>query len=66
MSTLFIILMLLAMAAVVVSLIMGVFFMSKGDDESKHKSNKFMRLRVVLQGMALIFFALAVMSGAGQ
>lgn len=51
------IVMLLAMAAVLVALTIGIFIMARGDAQ---KSQKMMRLRVVLQGAALLLFALAM------
>ena len=58
----FFILMLVAMAAVVVSLILGIFVMAKGGETSKKYSNKLMQARVTLQGIALLLFALAILT----
>lgn len=67
MKNLFFILMFLAMFAVLVSLIMGIFSMLKnGDDTDKQKSNKLMRARVILQGVALLLFAIAISMGGSE
>ena len=62
MSGVFFILMIAAMLAVLGALGIGLFFMSKQDEASRLKSNKWMRIRVMLQGLALALFALAVMT----
>lgn len=65
MSKIFIALTLIAMLAVLVSLVLGVFVMAKGGEASRKYSNKLMQLRVTLQGIALLCFALALLSSAG-
>ena len=62
MSGVFIVLIVLAMLAVVASLALGVFFMAKGGEDNKKYANKLMQARVTLQGIALLFFALALLS----
>ncbi len=62
MSTLFFILMLGAMLAVLGSFGIGMYFMSRQDQESRLKSNQWMRIRVMMQGVALALFALAVLT----
>lgn len=62
MSQVFIVLLVLAMAAVLASLVIGLFFMTRQNAESREKSNKWMRIRVMLQGFAIIMFLLAVLS----
>jgi hypothetical protein len=62
MSAAFFILMTIAMIAVVGVLLMGVFGMAKGGEFNKKYGNRLMQARVVLQGAALLFFALAVLS----
>ena len=62
MSNFFTILMLIAMAAVLASLIVGIVAMAKGGEFNKKYGNKLMRMRVMLQGVALLLFALAVMT----
>ncbi len=59
----FVILMFLAMAAVLASLFLGVFVMAKGGESNKKHSNKLMRMRVMLQGLAVLLFILAVWTG---
>ncbi|MCB9991693.1 MAG: twin transmembrane helix small protein [Rhodospirillales bacterium] len=58
----FTILIILAMLAVLLSLVMGLAVMAKGGETSKKYSNKLMQARVTLQGIALLLFALAVLS----
>ncbi len=58
----FFILMGLAMVAVVVSLVLGMVFMVKTGEDNRRRSNKMMQARVTLQGIAIILFALAMMS----
>jgi len=47
-----------AMAAVVVVLLVGVGSMFRGGDFNRKYSNKLMRLRILLQALALILFAI--------
>jgi hypothetical protein len=54
--------MLLAMAAVLAVLIIGVFGMAKGGEFNKKYGNRLMQARVYLQAGALLFFALAVLN----
>ena len=63
MSTTFFILMLLAMAAVLGSLVVGVFGMAKGGEFAKKYGNRLMQARVGLQALALGLFVLAVLTG---
>jgi len=58
----FFILMLLAMAAVLISLVMGVLVMAKGGETAEKYGNKLMQARVTLQGVALLLFALAILT----
>jgi len=64
MSGFFLILMGLAMAALVVSLLAGVFFMAHGGEANRRYSNRLMRLRVALQGLAIVLFILALITQA--
>ncbi|NYZ15637.1 twin transmembrane helix small protein [Azospirillum sp. RWY-5-1] len=64
MSGFFVVLMALAMLAVLASLFLGLFFMARGGAADARNSNRMMRWRVTLQGIALVLFLLAVMSGA--
>ncbi len=50
------------MVFVAISLGIGLFGMAKGGDFGKKYGNKLMRLRVTLQGLALLFFVLAIWS----
>ncbi len=61
MHELFPILMVLAMLAVVGSLFVGLFFMARGGKGDPRRSNKAMRLRVILQGAALLLFVIAIL-----
>ncbi|AWU97554.1 twin transmembrane helix small protein [Azospirillum ramasamyi] len=61
MRDLFTILMVLAMLAVVGSLFVGLFFMARGGRNDPRRSNKAMRLRVILQGAALVLFVIAIL-----
>lgn len=62
MSNVFLVLMGIAALAVLASLFMGVFAMAKGGETSKKYSNKMMRARVILQGVAVLLFVLAMLS----
>jgi len=50
------------MAVVVFSLLMGIVSMTKDTDKSHRKSNKFMQMRVLFQGLALVFLFLAYLA----
>jgi len=62
MTNFFFILMAVAMILVLLSLAVGMIAMVKGGDFNKKYGNKMMRWRVTLQGLALVFFVLAVWS----
>jgi high-affinity Fe2+/Pb2+ permease len=62
MSSFFLILMGLAMAAVVASLFAGVVTMVRGGSSDARNGNRLMRYRVLLQGIALALFALAMLT----
>jgi hypothetical protein len=51
-----------AMLLVLGSLFMGVFYMGREGDAAKLKSQKMMRMRVYMQGVALLLFILAALS----
>ena len=55
----FIIMMIVAMFATLASLGVGLFSMVKGGDFNKKHGNKIMQMRVALQGLAILLFALA-------
>ena len=59
MNTFFYIMMLVAMLAVVVSFGLGMFSMVRNGEGDRMKSNKMMKVRVILQGVALALFMLA-------
>ncbi|NBB82554.1 MAG: twin transmembrane helix small protein [Alphaproteobacteria bacterium] len=60
MSTFFLVLAIVSAIAVLASLATGVVGMARGGDFNAKYGNKLMRARVVLQGVALLFFALAL------
>ena len=51
------------MLATLATLLVGVSAMGKGGAFNKRNANKLMRLRIILQGLALLFFALGWMAG---
>lgn len=53
-----------ALLAVLASLLAGVFVMARGGERDRLWSNRLMRLRVGLQGLALVLFLLALMTQA--
>jgi ABC-type dipeptide/oligopeptide/nickel transport system permease subunit len=53
----------IAMLATLATLIIGIVAMVRGGPFNEKYGNKLMRLRVVLQGVALVIFAFAVMAG---
>lgn len=59
MSQIFVILMIVSMVAVVASLGLGLYAMTRGGEFNKKHGNCLMQLRVTLQGLALMFFFLA-------
>lgn len=62
MNTLFVLPLALALAAVLASLFGGLFFMARGGTGDARNSNRLMRWRIGLQGLALILFALALLA----
>jgi len=54
MANVFDILILLAIAAVAVTLGFGIYSLYRGGDYARYNSNKLMRLRVALQALAII------------
>jgi len=58
METFFAALVGIAMAAVLATLLIGVGAMFRGGDFNRKYANKLMRLRVLLQALALILFAI--------
>ncbi len=53
----------IAMLATLAALVVGIVAMVRGGPFNQKYGNKLMRLRVFLQGVALVIFALAVMAG---
>lgn len=66
MTNAFSVLLALAMLAVLATLGLGVFSMVKGGDFNKKYGNVLMRWRVGLQGGALLFLLLAMLSHKGN
>lgn len=62
MSSFFFILAAACAVAVLVSLVAGLGVMSRGKEGTGALSNKFMRARVILQGAAVVFFVLALIT----
>jgi hypothetical protein len=65
MSGIFIVLVPLALAAVAITLGVGIYSMFRGGEFSLKWSNKLMRLRVALQAVAILIIVLAIMSRGG-
>ncbi len=59
MNHIFVVLMIISMVAVVASLFLGLFAMTRGGAFNEKYGNRLMQLRVTLQGLALMFFFLA-------
>ena len=62
MNLFFIIMMVLAMLATISVLVIGIFGMVKGGEFNQKYGNKLMNLRVLLQAVALLFLALAIIT----
>jgi len=66
MNTVILILLAASLAAVVIVLLTGIVGMARGGDFNAKYGNKLMRLRVILQGLAIVLFILLlVTSGRG-
>lgn len=50
------------MLGVFLSLLLGVVAMTKGKEKDHQTSNKMMRMRIVMQGLALLFLLLSTMA----
>lgn len=50
----------LSMAALLVVLALGLYQLFKGDEKARASSNKLMRLRVILQGVAVLLLIAVV------
>jgi len=66
MSAIFFVLMGLAMALTLGVLFTGIIAMARGGEFNRKYSNKLMRMRILAQGLALLFFAIAMMIGTGD
>jgi hypothetical protein len=62
MSRFFFIMMIIAMALTLLSLVVGLVGMVKGGEFNKKYGNRLMRARVTMQGIALAMFALAFLT----
>lgn len=62
MENLTIIIIVISLAAVFLSLVVGLFFMAKQGKEARLRSNKMMRLRVLLQFIAVILVILTMLA----
>lgn len=62
MSNFFFVLMIVAMIAVLASLVLGLLSMVKGGEFDKKHGNRLMQARVMLQGIALLFFVVAFLT----
>jgi hypothetical protein len=65
MSGFFFIAMVIAMLLAFGSLVVGIVSMAKGGEFNKKYGNKLMQVRVYMQGIALVLFAIAMLS-SGQ
>lgn len=54
------------LAAVVIVLLAGVMGMARGGDFNAKYGNKLMRLRVILQGLAVVLFLLLVLTASRE
>ena len=64
MSAFFSILLVVAMLAVLGALFVGLFAMVRGGEFNEKYGNRLMRARVILQGVALVMFVLAMIASA--
>ena len=58
MNSVIVILLAVTLAAVVIVLLTGVIAMARGNDFNAKYGNRLMRLRVILQGLAIVLFVL--------
>lgn len=63
MESFFFIMTLVTMLAVVITLAAGLILMSRGGEKNKKYGNRLMQARVMLQGLAIVFFMLAIATG---
>lgn len=64
MHTFFFAMMLVFMGLTLASLAAGILIMGRGGETNIKYGNKFMRARVFLQGLALVFFALTILTAS--
>lgn len=64
MNTVILILLAATLAAVVIVLLTGVVGMARGGDFNAKYGNKLMRLRVILQGLAIVLFILLAVTAS--
>ena len=64
MNTVILILLAVTLAAVVIVLLTGVVGMARGGAFNAKYGNKLMRLRVILQGLAIVLFVLLVVTSS--
>jgi hypothetical protein len=64
MNNVILILLAIILAAVVIVLLTGVVGMARGGDFNARYGNKLMRLRVLLQGLAIVLFILLVVTSS--
>lgn len=64
MNSIFFTLMLVFMAATLVALAAGIIIMGRGGEANIKYGNKFMRARVILQGLTIVFFALTILTAS--
>jgi hypothetical protein len=62
MSGVLVILLALAMGAVLVVLFVGIGAMARGGEFNRRYGNRLMRMRVVLQGVAILLFVLLILA----
>ncbi|WP_020590942.1 twin transmembrane helix small protein [Kiloniella laminariae] len=62
METFLNVLIVLSLAAVLIILFIGLFTMAKGGEFNKNNANRFMRYRVIAQGIALLVLVLALLA----
>ena len=62
MNTVFLILLIIAMAMTLCVLFAGVITMGRGGEFNRKYGNKLMRARVVLQGVAIVIFVVAMLA----
>jgi len=65
MASFFTLLLFVAMGAVLAVLVIGIIGMVKGGTFNQKYGNKLMRARVLLQGVALVCFVLALLARTG-